>query len=208
MAHVERRVSEKLGSDGQTRRTVRYKVRYRDSAGREHGETKTRRVDAERRRSEIEFEMAVGSWRDPRRGDVLLSAWVEEWLPTRLDLRATTRARLETTMTHQVLPRFGGTAIRKITNSEVRRWMGNLLASGLSAATTRKAVFALRQAMEAAIADGRVAHNPAAAVPLPASASALRSSTTAPTRPWPTSSSPPLAGSTGTTRDGSTGLSA
>ncbi len=39
--------------------------------------------------------------------------------------------------------------------------------SGLSAATTRKAVFALRQALEAAIADQRVVHNAAAAVPLP-----------------------------------------
>lgn len=59
-------------------------------------------------------------------------------------------------------------ALRKITNSEVRRWVADLLASGLSAATTRKAVFALRQTLEAAIADGRLLHNAAAAVPLPA----------------------------------------
>lgn len=39
--------------------------------------------------------------------------------------------------------------------------------SGLSAATTRKAVFALRQALESAIADQRLIHNAAAAVPLP-----------------------------------------
>ena len=39
--------------------------------------------------------------------------------------------------------------------------------SGLSAATTRKTVFALRQALESAIADQRLVHNAAAAVPLP-----------------------------------------
>ena len=167
MAHIERRVSDRRGVDGPARRTVRYKVRYRDPSGREHSETKTRRVDAERRKSEIELEMAVGSWRDPRRGDVLLHVWVEEWLPTRHDLRATTRARLETTMAHQVLPRFGATALRRITNSDVRRWVAEMLSSGLSAATTRKAVFGLRQTLEAAIADGRLSHNAAAAVPLP-----------------------------------------
>lgn len=168
MAHVDRRVTDRRDANGRTRRTVRYRVRYRDSSGREHSETKTRRVDAERRKSEIESEMAVGSWLDPRRGDVLLRAWVEEWLPTRHDLRATTWDRLQTTMTHQVLPRFGDTALRKITNGEVRRWVLDLLVSGLSAATTRKAVFGLRQALDAAMADGRLAHNAAAAIPLPA----------------------------------------
>ena len=39
--------------------------------------------------------------------------------------------------------------------------------SGLSAATTRKAVFALRQCLAAAIADNRLQFNPATAVPLP-----------------------------------------
>jgi len=38
---------------------------------------------------------------------------------------------------------------------------------GLSAATTRKAVFALRQCLAAAIADERIKINPASAVPLP-----------------------------------------
>jgi integrase len=96
-----------------------------------------------------------------------LHEWVEQWLPTRHDLRATTWARLETTTQKQVLPRFGDTPLRAITNSGVRQWVSDLLASGLSAATTRKAVFALRQCLAAAIADNRLQFNPATAVPLP-----------------------------------------
>lgn len=42
----------------------------------------------------------------------------------------------------RVLLRFGSTALRKITNSDVL--------------TAREAVFALRQSLEAAIADGRL----------------------------------------------------
>jgi hypothetical protein len=70
-------------------------------------------------------------------------------------------------MQKQVLPRFGNAPLRAITNGGVRQWVSDLLASGLSAATTRKAVFALRQCLDAAIADNRLQFNPATAVPLP-----------------------------------------
>ena len=70
-------------------------------------------------------------------------------------------------MERQVLPRFGSTPLRRITNGEVRMWVRDLLAQGLSAATVRKAVFALRQCLAAAVADGRLTTNPADAVPLP-----------------------------------------
>ena len=70
-------------------------------------------------------------------------------------------------MQKQVLPRFGDAPLRTITNSGVRQWVSDLLTSGLSAATTRKAVFALRQCLAAAIADNRLQFNPATAIPLP-----------------------------------------
>ncbi len=167
MAHIERRASERRDSNGRVKEVVRYRVRYRDAKGQHHSETAARRADAERRKSEIEHEMATTTWHDPRRGDVALRVWVDGWLPTRHDLRATTRVRLEVTMNRQVLPRFGDTPLRDIVNSDVRRWVVALMESGLSAATTRKAVFGLRQALEAAIADQRLVHNAAASVPLP-----------------------------------------
>jgi site-specific recombinase XerD len=96
-----------------------------------------------------------------------LHKWVQQSLPTRHDLRATTWARLETTMQKQVLPRFGAAPLRAITNSSGRQWVSELMTSSLSATTTRKAVFTLRQCLAAAIADNRVQFNPAIAVPLP-----------------------------------------
>jgi site-specific recombinase XerD len=103
-----------------------------------------------------------------------LNEWVEQWLPRRHDLRATTWARLETTMQKQVLPRFGQAPLRAITNGGLRRWVSDLLASGLSAATTRKAVFALRQCLDAAIADNRLQFNPAMQCLFRRSAKSLR----------------------------------
>jgi hypothetical protein len=167
MAHVERRRIQRRDSSGRLRVVTRYRVRYRDESGRQHCETKVRLVDAERRKAEIEVALARGTWRDPRRSDMRLHEWVEQWLPTRHDLRATTWARLETTMQKQVLPRFGDAPLRAITNSGIRQWVSDLLTTGLSAATTRKAVFALRQCLAAAIADNRLQFNPATAIPLP-----------------------------------------
>lgn len=167
MAYVDRRVLAVRGSDGHRRRLTRYRVRYRDYSGKQHSETFTRRVDAERRRAEIEMQLGSGDWRDPRRGDLTVVRWAETWLPTRHDLRATTWVRLETTMNRQVLPRFGPAPLNKITNAQVRQWVSELLDGGLSAATVRKAVFALRQCLEAAVADGRLSSNPANSIPLP-----------------------------------------
>jgi integrase len=75
---------------------------------------------------------------------------------------------MQLTMSKQILPRFGSTPLNKITNSDVRSWLTSMLANGYSAATTRKAVFALRQCLAAAVEDGRLASNPALSVPLPA----------------------------------------
>lgn len=167
MAHIERRKLQQRDASGRMKVVVHYKVRYRDWSGREHSETQRRLVDAERRKAEIETELAGGVWRDPRRGEIRLSEWADGWVATRHDLRITTKARLVTTMQSQVLPKFGGMPLIKISNAAVRTWVAEMLAAGLSAATTRKAVFALRQCLDAAVADNRLVSNPASRVPLP-----------------------------------------
>ena len=167
MAYIERRELQQQDKSGRVRTVIRYKVRYRDHAGKAHSETKRRLVDAERRKAEIELDLSQGSWHDPRRGEVRLSAWAQEWVQTRHDLRLTTRARLEISLSSQVLPRFGSTPLVKITNAAVRTWVADMLAEGLSPATARKAVFALRQCLSAAMADNRLVMNPAVDVPLP-----------------------------------------
>ena len=117
---------------------MRYKVRYRDLAGKPHSETRRRLVDAERRRAEIEVELANGQWLDPRRGEVSLAVWAADWIKTRHDLRPTTRSRLETTMGSQVLPQFGHLEISKINNAAVRAWVTQMIDAGLSPATAQR----------------------------------------------------------------------
>jgi len=78
MASVERRRSRRRDASGRVREVVRYRVRYRDARGLQHSETASRLVDAERRKSEIEHELATTTWHDPRRGDIPLRQWVAQ----------------------------------------------------------------------------------------------------------------------------------
>lgn len=160
MAWIERREVQRPGRSG---RTVRYQLRYRDHAGRSHAETFCRLVDADRRKAEIEVEVELvnGTWLDPRRGEVRLAEWAAEWVETRHDLRVTTWARLRTTLARQVLPRFGTTPLIMISNAAVRGWVAEMLDAGLSPATARKAVSALRRCLTAAVADRRIPLNAA-----------------------------------------------
>lgn len=167
MASIHRRESIRRDAAGRARRAVSYQVKYRDAAGAQHSETFRRQIDAERRKAQIELALSDGNWHDPRRGDITLADWATVWLPSRHDLRATTKARLITTMNRQVLPRFGVVQLRKISNGQVRAWVAEMLQQSLSPATVRKAVFALRQCLEAAVEDRRIAFNPAEKVPLP-----------------------------------------
>jgi len=70
-------------------------------------------------------------------------------------------------MRMQVIPKFGDLPLNMITNAAVRAWIAEMLGDGLSSATTRKALFALRQCLDAAVDDGRLTRNPANGVPLP-----------------------------------------
>ncbi|WP_299051870.1 site-specific integrase [uncultured Nocardioides sp.] len=124
-------------------------------------------MDADRWLNGQERALAEGTWLDPSRSAILLADWAETWLPTRSDLRPTSRARLESVVRLHVVPAFGDRRLASIGNAEVRAWVGRMVDSGMSAASVRKAVFALRGMLDAAVADRRLSVNPATSVPLP-----------------------------------------
>ena len=94
------------------------------------------------------------------------AAWAEQWLAIRNDLRDSSRARLVGVVRHHVIPAFGHRQLSTVGNAEIRAWTTGM-AEQLSAASVRIAVFALRQMLDAAVADRRISVKPAASVPLP-----------------------------------------
>jgi integrase len=156
MAHIQRR------GPG------RWQARYRGPDGKERTRTFERKTDAERWLVEVKSSINKGSWVDPARSAMRLEKWAAEWLPSRSDLRASSYARLESIVRLHVVPAFDNRPLATISNSEIRKWSGQMQKDGVGAAGVRKSVFALRAMLDAAVADQRLAVNPAANVPLPA----------------------------------------
>jgi integrase len=144
-----------------------WRVRYRDPAGRMRSKSFARKLEAERFAASVETEKTQGLWTDPARGKILLAEWAESWLKSKVDLRPTSRTRVESVVRTHVLTEFGKTPLNRLANSDVRRWVSSLIALGYSPATVRKSFNALSQMMRAAVSDRRIAFNPCLDIPLP-----------------------------------------
>lgn len=162
MATIERR--QQGGADS----TVRWRVRWRDEAGRQRSRTLASHAEARRFLVRLEGDQAAGTWIDPQRARTTVGEWTQQWRRSIVDLRPSTLARLDSTVHTHVLPEWRDVVLSGVTNADVRAWAAALHADGLSASSVRKAVFALRRILSAAVADRRLATNPADDVPLPA----------------------------------------
>ena len=100
-------------------------------------------------------------WIDPS-ASVTVAEWAETWLPSKVDLRASSRDRLRGVLSTHVLPAFGDYPLETVSNSAVRAWVAIM-----TPPTARKSYNALNQMMRAALADRKISFNPCADVPLP-----------------------------------------
>lgn len=145
-----------------------WRVRYRAPDGKSRSRQFPRKIDAERFLAGVAADLARGSWVDPQRSRTTVREWCEVWRRSKVDLRPSTLARLDSTLQRHVLPAFGGWALDALTNGEIRAWVARMNAAGLSPTSVRKPYFALHDMLRSAVADRRLAVNPAQDVPLPA----------------------------------------
>ena len=160
MASIERR---QRGSG-----PARWRVRWRDNAGRSRTRTFTNEREAVVYKARLEGDLSAGTWIDPALSRVCVTEWVVQWRKSVTDLRPTSLSRLDSTVRNQILPQWGGVPLSAISNADVRAWAAKLRADGMSISSVRKAVFTLRRIMDAAVADRRLTHNPADNVPMAA----------------------------------------
>lgn len=121
---------------------------------------------------------------DPHAGKVLFRDVAAVWLASRADLKETTRAayadalaptpkdgpvakrhmRLENLRIDDV---FGGLPLNAIARDDITEWVGRMGKAGKKPSTIRNAYFLVRMVLAGAVADGRLAMNPADYVKLP-----------------------------------------
>jgi integrase len=103
----------------------------------------------------------------PSAGKVVFGEVAESWLAGKVNLAASTRARYRSALDVHLLPAFGSVPLSDVTPERLRRWVAGAAASS-AAATVRKNHTVLHQVLAQAVADGRLAVNPAAELELPA----------------------------------------
>lgn len=136
-----------------------WRARYLAGDGRQRSKSFSRKVDAERWLRDQLAQLDRGVWVDPNAGDVTFAAWSAEWLRG-LDVKPKTLAGYESLLRSRVLPRFGTVPLRRIAPADVRGWLAEMSAEGLSASRVRQARQLLRAALETAVADGTLGRNP------------------------------------------------
>ncbi|MFN2490387.1 MAG: tyrosine-type recombinase/integrase [Actinomycetota bacterium] len=159
MAHIEKRVDQ-LGKP--------YRARWRTPDGKARSKAFDRRIDAERFLASVENSKAIGTYVDPLLGRVTVDEWLTQWLddvtPT---LKPKTIASYESLLRSRIIPSIGALRLASLRPSDIQRWIGAMQSSGLSASRIRQAVVLVKQALDAAVQDGRIGRNVCQGVKLP-----------------------------------------
>ncbi len=113
----------------------RYQARYTDQFGHQIAApgSFTTKTEAMRWLAAAQTDMARGVFVEPTAGQMLFSAWAEEWLATKPGQRAATLARDRTAIQTHFLPIIGDMALGSITPAHIRRVVHEMQATGLSA---------------------------------------------------------------------------
>jgi integrase len=160
---------EDLKSKRQGQGRLRWRVRYRDPAGRERAKSFARRRDAERFLQHAEADKLRGQWVDPRQGRRTVGELAERWYATTVTLKPKTREDYRSLLHNHVLPAFGNRAVASLDTLAVRAWLAGLVSRGLSPSRAKHAYYVLYAVLEAAIQAGALVRNPAAGVRAPRS---------------------------------------
>ncbi|MEV1331497.1 tyrosine-type recombinase/integrase [Micromonospora costi] len=148
MASVEKR------DDGRPRPWL---VRWRDEAGKQRKRAFTRKVDADRFRSEVEHKLNVGEYIDPKAGRVTFRQYAEQWRQAQPH-RPNTAYNKASQLTKHAYPVLGTRPLAAIRPSEIQAWVTGL---DLAPSSVRPVYSTVRAIFAAAVRDRLIARSPA-----------------------------------------------
>ncbi len=145
----------------------RWLARYVDDQGQENTRSFDRKLDAQAWLDEIVATQVTGTYVAPKAGRVSVGELYAKWLGTQSHLKKTTASTRRYTWPVYVEPRWSAVAVADVQTTDVRGWVQSMTSSGAGPATVENAVGILRQILEMAVGDRRIARNPCAGIKLP-----------------------------------------
>lgn len=164
MAHIKTR---QLGTGGKA-----YQVRWVDAAHKERSKQFPRMTDARAFKTEVERALMLGTYVDPRAGDITFKAYAERWRAERIDHRPNTATRVKEDLERYAYQRIGSLRLGAARRADLQQWVTTLTHSlgrgrGLSPSTVRGVVATVRSVFARAVEDGLIARNPCSGLSLP-----------------------------------------
>lgn len=155
---------KRVGADGRPRYTAYYvDVRQQErSAG-----TFATRKEADQAWRAVEVSYAAGRPNDPRRGRMSFQEYVEQtWFPNHV-LEPSTRQSYHYVLTKHLLPWFGPMRMGEILPAQVREWVTERVAAGVTPASIRHAKIVLSAIFTTALNDLVIGLHPCKGVKSP-----------------------------------------
>ena len=141
---------------------VRYRVYWRDPSGKIHGKVFARKRDCEAHGRVMEQWKAEGTYFDPARGRITLTAFVEGEVLVAPDLAAKTRSTYGWIWRTYVRPELGDRRLNAISRADLKKLLGTMRGRGVGDATIAKTASFLGSVFGRAVEDERLHRNPAA----------------------------------------------
>ncbi|MEU6279794.1 tyrosine-type recombinase/integrase [Streptomyces sp. NPDC047028] len=146
-----------------------WQARYRDTDGRQKAKNFPKAKDANAFLDKVRESVRSGTYLDPKRGEMTVAAWWDEWWPGHEPVRPTTRNRKLGLWTCHLEPKWGGRKLASIRTTEVQAWMRTEVKGHATQIKVRELFRAL---MRDAVVDERIARNPVDGVSVTATATA------------------------------------
>ncbi len=138
-------------------RATKWRARYRAPDGSSRSKIFDRKIDAERFLTSIEHAKLVGAYTDPNAGRLTIGEYWTVW-SQRQPWRDSSRLSVTSLFDRHVLPPLGARPLNSIRRGDIETWAARLPLAGQ---TARHGVSYLSTLLEAAVADGFIARNPA-----------------------------------------------
>jgi integrase len=148
-------------------RDGRWIARWRDPAGHQRKKSFARKVDAQRWLDQALSDLHRGRYIDPVGAKAKTGDYAVRWASGLAHLKVSTATRYRGIVRVHIVPRWGTWPLGKITLSDVNTWIADLDAAGLRPGSVRQTHRVFSLILDTAVADGRIARNPAAGAKLP-----------------------------------------
>lgn len=145
----------------------RWRVAWIDYDGQQKTESYDRKLDARQREKELVTELTRGAYIDPTRSRTIISALYDEWEPTTVHIKPSTRITRLNRWAKHVAPYWAEREVGTIRKTDVQSWVSEMHRSGAKPTTITQALTLLRLVLEYAVDAGKLAANPARGVKTP-----------------------------------------